>query len=103
MDGSFGLLLAAARHANLYVKATRIDGISAQDWPHADVHAYVKAVYEAFGPERVLGCTGFPESPLRGDAVGFRVIEEALDFLSAEDKEWLLGGTADALYRRSAD
>ena len=32
-------------------------------------------LYETFGPERMLGCTGFPENPQRGDAVGFRVIE----------------------------
>jgi hypothetical protein len=45
-----------------------------------------------------LGCTGFPENPQRGEAVGFRVIEEEMDFLSAEDQAWLLGKTADALY-----
>ena len=103
LDGDFRLLLAAARHPNLYVKATRIDGISAQPWPHEDLHPYVKAIYEAFGPERMLGCTGFPENPQRGDAVGFRVIEEELDFLSAADKAWILGNTAEALYRRQAD
>lgn len=98
LDGDFSLLLAAAKHANLYIKATRIDGISKTPWPHLDVHPYVKAVYEAFGPERMLGCTGFPENPQRGEAVGFRVIEEEMDFLSAEDQAWLLGKTADALY-----
>ena len=103
LDGDFRLLLQAARHPNLYVKATRIDGISDQPWPHQDVHPYIKAVFEAFGPQRMLGCTGFPENPQRGEAVGFRVIEEGLDFLSAEDKSWLLGRTADALYGRSSD
>jgi predicted TIM-barrel fold metal-dependent hydrolase len=103
LDGDFSLLLQAARHPNLYVKATRIDGISDQPWPHQDVHPYIKAVFEAFGPQRMLGCTGFPENPQRGEAVGFRVIEEGLDFLSAEDKSWLLGKTADALYGRSSD
>ena len=36
--------------------------------------------------------------PQRGEAVGFRVIEEAMDFLSDEDKAWVLGKTADSLY-----
>ncbi len=61
------------------------------------MYPYVRAVYEAFGPERMLGCTGFPENPQRGDAVGFRVIE-AMDFLSDEDRAWILGKTADTLY-----
>ena len=103
LDGDFRLLLEAAKYPNLYVKATRIDGISAQPWPHEDVHPHIKAIYEAFGPERMLGCSGFPENPQRGEAVGFRVIEEGLDFLAAADKAWILGKTADALYRRSAD
>ena len=102
LHGAFAKLLAAARYGNLYVKATRIDGISTQPWPHEDVHPYVKAVYEAFGPERMLGCTGFPENPQRGEAVGFRVVEEGMDFLSEADKGWILGKTADALYRRTA-
>ena len=80
LDGDFSLLLQAAQHPNLYVKAIRIDGISDQPWPHQDVHPYIKAVFEAFGPQRMLGCTGFPENPQRGEAIGFRVIEEGLDF-----------------------
>ena len=103
LDDNFKLLLAAAKHANLYVKATRIDGISAEPWPHLDVHPYIKAVHEAFGAKRMLGCTGFPEDPQRGEAVGFRVIEAELDFLSAADKAWILGKTADSLYGRTAD
>ena len=101
LDGSFKLLIGAARYSNLYVKATRIDGISRLGWPHEDVHPYVKAVYESFGPEQMLGCTGFPEDPQRGEAVGFRVIEEAMEFMSEEDKAWVLGRTAASLYDRN--
>jgi predicted TIM-barrel fold metal-dependent hydrolase len=100
LDGSFRMLLEAAEHANLYVKATRIDGISGQPWPHEDVHPFVRAIRESFGASRMLGCTGFPEDPQRGEAVGFRVIEEAMGFLSAEDREWILGRTAHTLYHR---
>lgn len=99
--GSFRYLLQAAKYPNLYVKATRIDGISAQSWPHEDVHPYVEAVFDAFGSRRMLGCTGFPEDPQRGEAVGFRVIEEAMDFLADDDRAWILGKTADSLYGRN--
>ncbi|NKB70283.1 MAG: amidohydrolase family protein [Candidatus Latescibacteria bacterium] len=103
LGGDFRMLLDAARHANLYIKATRIDGISQEPWPHRDVHPYVKAVYEAYGPQRMLGCTGFPENEARGEAVGFRVVEEEMDFLGAQDKAWILGETADVLYGRAVD
>ena len=103
LDGDFRILLEATKYANLFVKATRIDGISEQPWPHEDVFPYVKAVHEAFGAARMLGCTGFPEDPQRGEAVGFRVIEEEIDFLAVEDKEWILGKTADLLYGFTGD
>ena len=64
-------LLGLAKYPGVYVKATRIDGISDQAFPHADLHPLVKAVYEAFGAERMLGCTGFPEDPQRGEAALF--------------------------------
>ena len=99
IDGSFGNLLALSKYPGVYVKATRIDGISEQDFPHGDLHPWIRAVYEAFGAKRMLGCTGFPENPQRGDAIGFRAVE-AMDFLSAEDKEWILGRTAESLYGR---
>jgi len=98
LDGSFKNLLGLAKYSNVYVKATRINGISNQPWPHEDVQPFVKAVYESFGADRMLGCTGFPESPERPEPVGFRVIEEALGFLSEDDKEWILGKTAESLY-----
>lgn len=102
LEGSFKILLGLAKYSNVYIKATRIDGISNQLWPHEDVHPFVKAVYESFGAERMLGCTGFPENPQRGEAVGFRIIEEALYFLCEEDKVWILGKTAESLYDRPA-
>ena len=46
----------------------------------------------------MLGCTGFPENPKRGEAVGFRAIEEGVDFMSDDDKAWVLGRTAASLY-----
>ena len=48
LDGSFRILLAAAKYPNLVVKATRIDGISEQPWPHEDVYPYVRAVVRDF-------------------------------------------------------
>ena len=58
LDGSFRILLEAAKYPNLYVKATRIDGISTKPWPHEDVHPYVRAVYEAFGSSSDAGMYG---------------------------------------------
>jgi predicted TIM-barrel fold metal-dependent hydrolase len=99
VNGTFQNLVKLAECPNLYVKATRINGLSNQDWPYEDVHPFVRAVYDSFGPERMLACSGFPENPERGDARGFRIIEEAIPFFTDADKEWILGKTAAAIYR----
>ena len=96
-------ILAGASRNRILAALKSIDGISEQPWPHEDVFPYVKTVHEAFGAARMLGCTGFPEDPQRGEAVGFRVIEEEIDFLAVEDKEWILGKTADLLYGLKGD
>ena len=98
LDGDFQLLLKAARFPNLYVKVTRLKGLSARCWPYADLHPLIRAALETFGARRMLACTGFPENAQRGAAVGFSLIEEGLEFLSAEDRRWILGDTADSLY-----
>jgi L-fuconolactonase len=98
IDGSFQNLLKASKHPGVFIKSTRIDGISGEPWPFTNLHAWVKAVYESYGAQRMLGCTGFMNNPPGDDALGFRVIEEAFPFFTAEDKEWILGNTVASIY-----
>ena len=55
-------------------------------------------MYESYGANRMLACTGFMNNPPGDDALGFRVIEEVFPFFTAEDKEWILGKTAASIY-----
>jgi L-fuconolactonase len=96
--GSFQNLLKMAKYPNLFVKATRMDGISDQEWPFEDVRPFVKAVYENFGADRMIGWSGFPLNPPGEDMLGFRIIEETYDFLTQEDLSWLQGKTSARIY-----
>ncbi len=98
IDGSFQNLLRLSKNSNVYVKCTRIDGISGEPSPYENLHPWIKAVYESYGANRMLACTGFMNNPPGDDALGFRVIEEVFPFFTAEDKEWILGKTAASIY-----
>jgi predicted TIM-barrel fold metal-dependent hydrolase len=95
-------LLALSRLPNVYVKVTEFYSHSqTKEFPYADVLPTVRAVYDSFGPRRLLWGTGFT----RGELVGripygqeLELIREHVPFFSAEDREWILGRTALTLW-----
>ncbi|HLF72530.1 MAG TPA: amidohydrolase family protein [Dehalococcoidia bacterium] len=89
-------LLAMAATPNVAVKVTSAPCFSEQGFPFADIHPYLRRIYEAFGPQRMLWGTDFTR--LRGTYDEcLRIFRDELDFLSAEDKDWVLGKSASKL------
>ena len=89
IDGLLGL----AKFDNVSVKTSSAPCFSADPFPYPDIYPYLKQIYEAFGAQRMLwGCdytrltSTYPEC--------LRHFQEGLDFLTAEDKEWVLGKSA---------
>ena len=84
------LLMPLSRHSNVAVKATNIPTHCAAPYPFRPMHAPLRKVVEAFGPERVFWGT---------DVTGLRcswreavtMVTEEMDFLSQEDKTWIMG------------
>src|SRR5258707_315190 len=68
-----------------------------EPYPSRDVHPHLRRIYEAFGPKRMLW--GADLSRLTSTyRECLDLFQLGLDFLSAEDKEWILGrALADAL------
>ena len=96
-------ITALARFDNVYVKLSDVKGHSQQAYPHADVHPFIRRALAAFGAERTIWGTGYPGSQRRKQgwpslAREIRLIREGLPFLSATDKEWILGRTAAAIW-----
>src|SRR5207248_2924961 len=57
----FKKLLALARYANVWAKVSELSVISPSGRsPYRDTHAWVRRLYDAFGPDRLLWGTGFP-------------------------------------------
>jgi predicted TIM-barrel fold metal-dependent hydrolase len=84
------LLLALARHPNVFVKTTGAPSNSAEPFPYRDVQPFLRQMYDAFGARRLMW--GSDITRLKGTYEEcLRLFRDELDFLSAEDKEWILG------------
>ncbi len=85
-------LLALAQLPNTWIKVSSAPNYSDDPYPYADIHPHLKRIYEAWGSRRMMW--GSDVTRQRGsyrDSV--RLFQEALDFLSAEDREWILSRT----------
>jgi predicted TIM-barrel fold metal-dependent hydrolase len=85
-------LTALATYPNVHVKVSSAPCYSAQDYPFADVQPYLKRIYDAFGPQRMIW--GADLTRLKGTYEQcLSLFRDELDFLSLDDKEWVLGRT----------
>lgn len=99
-------LLHLARHPQVYVKTSAFFRVSKQPPPYADAAPAVCKLIETFGAQRCMWGT---DAPWVNEQCGFADAWGLLDawdarrgdgkvWVSAEDRAWLLGGTANALF-----
>lgn len=86
----FDKLLVAARRPNIAVKVSALPCYTEAPYPYRNLHAYVRRVYDAYGPQRMLW--GSDYSRLRGT---YRecatMFTEEMKWLSSQDLEWIMG------------
>ncbi len=98
-EPDFRLLLAMARYPNVWVKVSELSSVSkSKTYPFADAYPYVKRVYEAFGPDRLLFGTGYPGSARAAYkrptlAQEIDLIRREIPFFSDEDRAKILAPT----------
>lgn len=83
-------LLKLSRHPNIAVKATGVPGYSSGPYPFTSMHAYLRQVFDAFGPERMFWGTDITKMPCSWRQCVTMFTEE-LPWLSAQDKELVMG------------
>ncbi len=106
-EPDFRRLLHMARYPNVWVKITELSSVSkSKVYPFEDASPYVKRVYEAFGPDRLLFGTGYPGAaraaynrPTLGEEIA--LIREKMPFLSQDDTTKILGLNAAKLWNLS--
>ncbi|MDE3102503.1 MAG: amidohydrolase [Chloroflexota bacterium] len=85
-----GPLLSLARYPNVSVKATALPCNVAEAYPFPSLHEPVRLVVAAFGARRVFWGSDLTRLTV-SYADAMRLFTEALPFLSAADKDWVMG------------
>ncbi len=83
-------LLALAKHPNIAVKATGGPGYADDGCPFRSLHKRYRAIYDAFGPQRMFWGTDITRMPCSWKECITHFTEE-LPWLSARDKELIMG------------
>ena len=98
-------LLALARYPNVAVKISDLTSVSSSGkYPFPDAYPWVKRVYDAFGPDRLLWGTGYPGA-VRADfqrptvTKELELIRKHIPFLTAEDRAKILGLNAARIWK----
>jgi L-fuconolactonase len=84
------VLLKFARMKNVGVKASCLPCYVAEPYPFPTLQPQIRRVVDAFGPQRIFWGTDLSQMPC-SYRQAVTLFTEELDFLSAQDKEWIMG------------
>jgi predicted TIM-barrel fold metal-dependent hydrolase len=99
LDPQISHLCALARFPQVKVKVSAFYALGNKRPPHQELAPFVRRVYEAFGPQRLMWGSDWPfqvTEETYDDSIA--LIRDRLEFLSRSDKEWLLRKTAQVTF-----
>lgn len=93
-------LCRLVRHKHTSVKISAFYALGDKRPPHLELVPMIKRLYETFGPQRLMWAS---DSPYQLQGVNnyhasLSLVRDRLDFVSAEDRQWLLRKTAEKLF-----
>jgi predicted TIM-barrel fold metal-dependent hydrolase len=99
-DNDVDALCALAKHKKVMVKVGAFYALGKKQPPYADLAPLIKKVVQAFGPQRCMWESDCPFQVQGGHTykASIDLVHKGLDFLSADDKEWLLTKTAEKFF-----
>jgi predicted TIM-barrel fold metal-dependent hydrolase len=88
-------LLGLAKYPRLFLKIGHIPQSSAEAFPWRDTHASMQRIFQAYGAHRLMWGSDWPFCLSRMTyAQSIAFLQQELKFLTADDREWVLGKTA---------
>ena len=99
-DQEIEALCKLAQRPRVMIKLGAFYGLGAKQPPYRDMLPLIRRVVEAFGPERCMWESDAPLQTRDGHTfeAAVAVIRDHADFLSAEDKQKILVGTAEKFF-----
>lgn len=93
-------LCRLAELRRVYVKVSAFYALGEKKPPYLDLVPMIKRLVDSFGPQRLMWASDAPyqnQAPHTYHA-SVALIRDHLDFLSADDREWLLAKTAEKVF-----
>jgi predicted TIM-barrel fold metal-dependent hydrolase len=90
-----------AKYGQVFLKVTPVN-VEPKEWGKATPASFFGAVMKAYGASRIAWGSNFPATAGPLSAI-LKKAQGAFSFASAEDREWIFGKTAMALYPKLAD
>jgi predicted TIM-barrel fold metal-dependent hydrolase len=85
---------------NTYVKTSAFYALGKKQAPYTDLGPMIRQLRDAYGAERLMWATDCPFQAVRGHtyAESIALVRDRLDFLTANDKDWILRKTAEKVF-----
>lgn len=89
-----------AHTANTYVKVSAFYYLGQKCPPYAEISPVIRRLLDAFGAERLMwgSDSPFQLEPPNSYQASIEFVNERLDFLSNEEKAWLMAGTSEKVF-----
>ncbi len=89
-----------AKFPNTYVKTSAFYALGKKSPPYTDLGPMIRRLRDTFGAERLMWASDCPfqVGPGHNYADSIALIRDGLDFLSPEDRDWILRGTAEKVF-----
>ncbi len=99
-DADLRLLCGLAKHRQVNVKVSAFYALGKKQPPYTDLAPMIRMVFENFGPRRLMWAT---DSPYQTQGIhtylaSVELIRDRLPFLSKDDRQWMLAGTAERVF-----
>ncbi len=93
-------LCQLSQFENVFVKTSAFYALGKKKSPYTDLGPMIQRLLREFGANRLMWASDSPYQVVGGHnyADSISLIRDRLDFLSKEDKQWLLRGTAEKVF-----
>ena len=93
-------LCRLSRFENVFVKTSAFYALGKKQSPYMDLGAMTQRLVREFGANRLMWASDCPYQVVSGhnyaDSIG--LVRDRLDFLTKDDKQWMLRGTAEKVF-----